>query len=184
MANNTANVTAGQPKESGGAYRAPVGSTLPTDASAALDAAFQALGYVSDAGLTNSFTQQHTEIKDWGGQTVLVTSEQTTDNFQLVLLESKALEVLKAFFGADNVSGTLATGITIKANRKQLPPAAYVFELEMSGGGYHRIVLPKAQLYTRADRVFVGNNAVGYGLTLSCLPDAEGNSHYEYMIQA
>lgn len=41
-------VTSAKPKVKGAIYNAPLGSTLPTDASSELDAAFKALGYVSE----------------------------------------------------------------------------------------------------------------------------------------
>ena len=41
MANTVSNVTAGKPKIGGAVFRAALGSTLPTDATTALDAAFK-----------------------------------------------------------------------------------------------------------------------------------------------
>ena len=41
------NVTAAKPKVGGAVWRAPLGTTLPTDAKTALDKAFKSLGYIS-----------------------------------------------------------------------------------------------------------------------------------------
>ena len=48
------NVTAAKPKVGGAVWRAPLGTTLPTDAKTALDKAFKSLGYISGDGLTNA----------------------------------------------------------------------------------------------------------------------------------
>ena len=184
MANNTANVTAGKPKESGGVYRAPLGTTLPTDATTALGQAFVGLGFVSDAGMTQVYNHQSTDIKDWGGSTIYTTEEGLTDTYQFNMVEAINAEVLKVFFGDDNVTGARATGITVKGNSKSVPAACYVFELAVANGGYRRIVLPNAKPSTRENVQYVGNDVVGYGVTLTCYPDAQGNTHYEYTIKS
>ena len=48
------NVSAAQPKVGGAIFRAPLGTKLPKDAKTDLDAAFKALGYCSEDGVTNS----------------------------------------------------------------------------------------------------------------------------------
>ena len=62
MADSTL-VVAGKPKVGGGIWTAPLGTTLPKDATTALDVAFKSLGYVSDDGLTNEITTDTEEIK-------------------------------------------------------------------------------------------------------------------------
>lgn len=183
MANSTANVTAGKPKATGGVYRAPLGTTLPTDATTALAQAFVGLGFVTDAGMTQSYNHQTTDIKDWGGATILTTEEGLTDTYQFTMAEALNVDALKAFFGDTNVTGNLATGITVTGNSKAIPAACYVFELAVADGGYRRIVLPNAKPNAHADVQYVGNNVVGYGITLTCMPDSSGNTHYEYTIK-
>lgn len=183
MANNAANVTAGKPQPQGGVFRAPLGTTLPTDATSTKDVAFVGLGLVSDAGLVQTYNHQSTEIKDWSGATVYTTEEGLTDQYKFTLIEAVNVDVLKAFFGENNVSGTLATGITVTGNSKNTPPASYIFEMSVADGGYRRVVLPNAKPVTRDDVNYVNNNVVGYGMTLVCYPDATGNTHYEYTIK-
>ena len=63
--------TVGKPKTGGAVVRAPLGTALPTSATAALDEAFVSMGYISEDGVTNENTRESEEIKDWGGNTVL-----------------------------------------------------------------------------------------------------------------
>lgn len=67
---NPDNVGVGKGNPSGYAWVAPKGTTLPTDAKAALGEEFKGLGYVSEAGLVNSQESDSTDLKDWAGRVV------------------------------------------------------------------------------------------------------------------
>lgn len=180
-ANSVSNVTAGKPKIGGSIYRAPLGTDVPTDATTALDAAFKCLGYVSDEGVTNSTSIESEDIKAWGGDTVLTPQTGKTDAFQMSLLESLNIEALKAYFGDDNVTGTdIKTGLSVKCNSKELQPSVWVVEMIAAGNIPHRVVIPNAKPTEMEDITYVDNEPVALGMTLTALPDSEGNTHYEY----
>ena len=181
--NNVANVTAGKPKIGGAIYRAPIGTTLPTDASTALAAAFENMGFVSEDGVTNSNSMESDELKAWGGDTVLNPQTAKTDTFKYKLIEALNVEVLKYVYGDDNVSGTLATGITITANSEDQAEQVIVIEMALKGGVIKRVVIPNGKVTEVGDIVYQDGDAVGYETTLTALPDTSGNTHYEYIYQ-
>lgn len=182
--NNSANVSAGKPKIDGAIFRAPFGTTPPTSASTTLDAAFKAMGYVSSDGVTNSNSISTSSIKAWGGDTVLVSQTDKTDTISFTLIESLNEDVIGAVFGTDNVSGALATGLTVEVNGDAQKEAVWVINMVLNGDTAKRIVIPNGVISAIADIVYKDDTAIGYGITLSCLPDADGNTHYEYILKA
>lgn len=178
------NVTASKPKVGGAIYAAPVGTTLPTDATTSLNNAFKELGYVSEDGITNSNSPESDVIKAWGGDTVLTLNQGREDTFSMTLIEVMNLDVLKLVYGSSNITGTLATGITIKANSGDLPENAIVIDMVLKNNAVKRIVLPQAKVSEVGDITYSDSDAVGYETTLFCTADASGNTHYEYMKSA
>lgn len=175
------NVSTGKPKIDGGIYVAPAGTQLPTDATTALNAAFANLGYVSEDGVTNANGADNTDIGAWGGDIVLSVQGTKSDTFSFTLIETLNVDVLKAVYGDDNVSGTLATGISVKANNKVITPKPWVVEMIMHNGALKRIVIPYGTITGRGDVVYKDDEAIGYEITISAAPDGNGNTHYEYM---
>ena len=181
MANTVTNVTAGKPKVGGAIYRAPIGTTLPDDAITALGAAFVCLGYVSEDGLTNDNSPETEDIRAWGGDKVLNVLTSKDDNFGFTLIEALNVEVLKTIYGDDNVTGDLDTGITVKANSKELNEYVWAVDMIMRGGVMKRIVIPDGKVSEVGTITYVDGDAVGYETTLATAPDAAGNTHYEYI---
>ncbi|MBQ9027402.1 MAG: phage tail protein [Lachnospiraceae bacterium] len=182
MANNASNVSTGKPKVGGAIFVAPKGTTLPTDATTALNPAFTCLGYCSEDGVTNSNSVESSTVKAWGGDVVLSMQTGKSDSFKFKLIEVLNLDVLKFVYGDDNVIGTdLATGITIKSNGSEAEEKALVVDMVMRDDNLKRIVIPAGKLSSLGDIVYKASDLVGYDVTISAAPDSSDNTHYEYI---
>lgn len=181
MGNDVKNVSYGKPKVGGAIYRAPVGSTLPEDAKTQLDTAFKALGYISEDGLVNSPTLSTETIKAWGGDTILSARTGKDDKFKFKMVECMNVEVLKTVHGDSNVTGTLEAGIKIKVNNKEIDASTWVIDMVLKGGFLKRVVIPNASIVEMEDITYKDNDTIGYGVTLEAVPDANGDTHTEYI---
>jgi hypothetical protein len=182
MANTVNNVNVGKPKVGGAVWTAPKGTTVPTDATSDLGSAYECLGFISDAGVTNSNSPSSTSFKAWGGDRVYDAQTEKPDTFKMVLIETTNIAVLKSVYGDDNVTGTLETGIHIKANSKEAVTRVLVIDMVLRDGALKRIVIPQAKVTAVADITYSDSALVGYDTTFSAYPsDAEGNTHHEYI---
>ena len=173
------NVTAAKPKVGGAVWRAPAGSKLPKNAVEALDTAFKSLGYISEDGLTNANSPSSEDTSAWGGDTVL-----KPDTFKFTLIEAMNPDALAAVYGDNNVSGTLETGITVKANSDPQPACVWVVDMMMKDNAKKRVVIPEAAVTEVGDITYADKSPVGYETTISAVPDDDHNTHYEYLISA
>lgn len=179
---NAGNVSVGKPKIGGAIFRAPLGTPLPTDARSELNKAFKGLGYCSDDGLTNTNTAETDDVKAWGGDRILSLQTSKNDTFTFNLVEVLNVDVLKTVYGDNNVIGTLNTGITIKANTQEQEEYSWVIDMLLKNGTiYKRIVIPSAKVSEVGEIPYKDDTAVNYPTTLACVPDTDGNTHYEYI---
>lgn len=176
------NVSAAAPKVTGAIFVAPKGTELPTDATTALAKEYKELGYVSDAGMTNSNSPSNTDIKEWGGTVVLSTITAKPDTFKFKLIEILSVDVLKTVYGSANVTEDTSTGkITVKAKAEDPENMVWVIDMLLTGKKMKRIIVPDGKITTVGDIEYSKSNAVGYDLTVSCYPDHENSTHTEYI---
>lgn len=182
MSNNSANVTTGKPKVGGAAFKAPLGTALPPDATTALNNAFVNQGYISEDGLTNPINIDSKTIKAWGGGVVDTLETSKEDTFKFKLIESINPDVLKTVHGESSVTGTpsASSGMTVNVGTDAHANFAWVFEMVLKSGILKRIVVPCAKVSQIGEIKYVDNDVSGYEITINAELDASGNSHYEY----
>lgn len=150
----------------GAIYVAPLGTTLPTTSQAALNVAFQDLGYMDESGVAELINEQITNLKAWQNSDV-VRKVQTEHDYTLgfVPMETNAV-VLGTFY--DNYDGSGADGI-VNIEGGLPTHKAFVFDI-IDGDDEHRIVVQDGQLTTRGQVNHVATDATKYPMTVTCFP--------------
>ena len=179
---NKENVAVGKPKVGGAIHVAPSGTTLPTDATTALDAAFVNLGYVSEEGLTNSNSAAVETIRAWG-KDIIYSKDGDDETYSWTLLEVLDANVQKFIRGADNVTvaegGAMSVQVKRPSARTQMEENVIVVEMILHNRAV-RHVIPRGVITEVGEVSYVDDDTVGYQVTVTALADANGNSHYEY----
>lgn len=174
--NTVENVSASKPRVGGAVFRAPLGTALPTSADGELDSAFVSLGYISDEGLKHNINRSTSDTKAWGGDLVLTSETDKSDEYKFTCLEALNPEVLKMVNGNGNVSGTPADGMTVKSNSKELDEAAYVIDRILRGNVVARTVIERAKVSAIDEITESDNDPIGYSVTLKTYPDENGDT--------
>lgn len=169
MALDSGNVRVGV---TGVVYVAPLGTTLPTNVNTTPNAAFRDLGYISDAGITQSISSDSTDIQAWQNATTVRTLQTShTVTFQLEFLEVNWL-TMDTYFG--NFSGGASELTSDQTIRK-----SWIIHVD-DGVTDFRIVIPEGQITERGDTVIVSGDAVKLPITISAYPDDTDVKAYWY----
>ena len=144
-----------------GAY-APIGSTLPTTASGALDAAFIDLGEISgEDGFEENFDAEGEVVaRRWTGEVAAIAVPETTETFTFTCLEET--EAVREFVRPNSVTGgSQLSGPGSGAG------VAFVFTLIANDGRYKRIVVPEGVVTSRESVVSSNNEPAKYQVTVT-----------------
>jgi hypothetical protein len=120
-------------------------------------------------------------IKAWGGMIVYRSLNELDDNFVLTLIESENADVLKAVYGSNNVTVDADGNVTVAVKADDPEENVWVFELALRNSRAKRIVIADGAITAREAITYNDSDAVGYGITVSAYPDANGETHKEYL---
>lgn len=169
------NVRVGAADYAGGVFRAPSGTTLPTDATSALNAAFLSrnVGLISDEGVTQSIGNTTTDIRSWQNNAIVRTlTSETKVSYQFTMLETASV-ALETYY--DNFTAG-ASEITGQSGLR----CSWVVQVTDEGNDI-RIVIPDGQVTERGDTVFSSTDVLRYPVTITAYPDSSGNNAYCYV---
>jgi len=169
-------------------YRAPLGTTLPTDCTSSLNALFVDHGWLGEDDITLMVNRDTTKHHAFGSDLVKTTQDNYEESLKLTLLESDP-DVLETVFGADQLTldsdGAGNRMITVAHSSSQLPRSAFVVEV-IDGSKIRRIVVQEGQVVDLDDVKYVHNDLLSYSITIDCYKPASGNSEavIEYIFDA
>lgn len=151
----------------GAISKGPVGSTAPTDATTALNAAFIDSGAISEDGVTITLPDagDSTILKIWQGGANVRTLRTTSDELPTIsftMLETNKTAV-ETYFGV-SVTQTTAHG-TFDYTGSAPVASAYVLDV-LDGTSSHRFHAPQAVRASVGDLVYRNDEPVGYEVTL------------------
>lgn len=158
-------------------YVAPVGTTAPTDVTTAWAAAWDALGLLSEDGMTETREEESTDHYAWGGILVRTTRSKHKRTFTVTALEDNP-----TVWGLVNPGSTATTsagptppaGVTTRQVYVPGPdPRAFGLEL-VDGDITKRRVIPRGEVVAVGDVTISDNEMAMYELTINVYPDGAG----------
>lgn len=98
---------------------------------------------------------------------------------KVTMIEALNENVLKTYYGEDNVTVT-GNKITVKGSSAELPQRPWVIDTVLNDGRKCREVIPCGKISDTGDIEYKRDEAMGYEVTVTALPDAEGRPFYMY----
>ncbi len=174
--NDVNNVSDGTGLAGGYFYRAPLGSTKPTDLEGALDPAFKVLGFLSEDGMTFSTEADREEIKDMNGETTHSAKSSHSETFTATLAEVKK-GTLAVQYGEENVEDA-AGKLTVHVTGDETERGIYVAECVLKNGRRWRRLIHDAQATELGDLTVKAGELFGRETTFTAYKDATSGDYY------
>jgi hypothetical protein len=152
-------------------YVAPIGTTLPTDTSTALNAAFKGLGYFSEDGVTDTPEKNIEDITAWqNAKRVRSVVTEAKETYTGTLLQTNK-DVIETVYGT-TVTQTVAHGTYTINPGATSGRKAWVLEV-VDGAEIKRIVIEDGEITEVGEQNYATGEAIGYPITLEAYSDPE-----------
>lgn len=155
-------------------------ATAPIDASSSVDAAFKAIGGVTDDGLTETTTQDRTKIYLWQkNQLARQIAGQYEKVFKFAAAETNLI-TLGIHYGGSTITQT-AEGVSIAES----PPTGDIRQWILhgiDGNKAERLYIPLGEVTNRGDKVWSSKSITIYEWELTAYLDTNGHPDYRYIL--
>lgn len=179
MTQTVKNVHAAKPVAGGAVWSAPYGTTVPTDATTALDEAFKSLGYISDDGITETPETSSESVKAYGGDEVLNVQTEHTLKYKFKPIEINQYTLAEVYC-EENVTVGDSGNLVVKVNSKEHQPRVYVLEQILTNNRIERTVIENGKVTEVGERLYKDGEPIGNEITISALPGADGDKAKKY----
>lgn len=142
------------------AYRAPLGTPLPTSPTAELDEAFDAIGLVSSDGIVFSRSENTETYRDYADKVIYTDSTERTETARVTYVETNPM-VLEEYNG--NATGTADSFYSDRDGSHG--SYVYVFEAIIGDSMLKRTVCPSGKVTGVDDLTQAPGNLLGYPCT-------------------
>lgn len=180
---NTGQIAAPSPiAGTGGLYRAPFGTSLPTDTTTAIPQPYVEMGWVDEDGVTISIDRPSTPQYSWGGFKVASLQQHYNPSLSFKFQQILDSDVLKAVHSDTNVTVTAATTSSGTLTTVTLNPKLNVNSVWVVSCYYQsetlRLAVPNARITTTRDLKLTHKSLAVWDATLELFPDTTGNFGY------
>lgn len=150
-------------------YTAPEGTALPTNIASPLNAAFEAVGYISqDDAISLEWTSDDTDHYAYGSVYIRKTSIKAKQVLNFTALEDTDIVFQLAYPGSDAETAGGVTTRTVRPKNLGLAVVAMVIELT-DGDITKRIAIPRAQVTVAGSASISDNEMAGVPMIVDML---------------
>lgn len=158
----------------GAVLSAPAGTTGPTDPTTAWPTGWVELGWISEDGVTESYSDDTNEINAWqNGATVRTVITGSTATYHFTPIETNPEVLARYHKGSEVVQEVGDAFATIEIIGAQTDIRAWAFDV-IDGPNHVRLYLARAEVTERGDISYTNADPVGYEMTLTAYPDSNG----------